>query len=351
MASTSAVSSSNDGLGIFMVILSEVLLASVNTIVKSVHNWPAQRMMIIRNPVDFCLCITMSAYFGYKVPGPKVASLLVLRGVVYISFLSLFWVSIRSCLPLGDVIVTVVTFSPVFLVLLSRLALGEKIPKRWPLQFGLCVLGALLINKPLAPNPTCPTSSALWPLAAAFMGGMMNFCSRNVKDVPPPVVCMFNDIVAVIFATVTSAFGILGAGDGGAFSVLPAAMDHNVALLVLAGVIGWAGLIANVKGYQSVSVAAIASIAGYVAVPLGYAIQVVIFNEPIDALSAVGAALIVFTNITAILQKHLEQRQVEEKHEGYKPFLDTDGLSEQAQNSEIKKSSETSCWDAWMPLP
>merc|ERR1712070_265683 len=128
-------------------------------------------------------------------------------------------------------------------------------------------------------------------------------------------------------------------------------MDHNVALLVLAGVIGWAGLMANVKGYQSVSVAAIASIAGYVAVPLGYAIQVVIFNTPMDALSAVGAALILTTNITAIVQKHLEQRQVEEKHEGYKPFLDTDGPSEQAQNSEIKKSSETSCWEAWMPLP
>jgi EamA domain-containing membrane protein RarD len=167
---------------------------------------------------------------------------------------------------------------------------------------------------------------------------------------------MYNDIVAVIFATVSTAFGILGAGDEGMGSLLPTEMNHNVALLVLAGAIGWAGLLANVKGYQSVSVSAIASIAGYVAVPLGYVIQVFIFAQPIDILSAIGAALIVFTNIYAIAQKHLEQKEEARKlEEGYKPFLDADGPScwpsKQVQSSEAKKSSEGSCWQACLPLP
>lgn len=184
----------------------------------------------------------------------------------------------------------------------------------------------------------------------------MNFCSRNVKNVPPPIVCMYNDVVAVIFAIVSSAFGVLGAGDGGVASLLPTELSHNVALLVLAGAIGWAGLLANVKGYQAVSVAAIATIAGYVAVPLGYLIQVLIFDQPIDTLSAVGAALIVFTNIYSIVQKHLEQKEEAGKlEEGYKPFLAADGclegLSKQAQSKEEKKNSETSCWEAWLPLP
>jgi drug/metabolite transporter (DMT)-like permease len=120
---------------------------------------------------------------------------------------------------------------------------------------------------------------------------------------------MYNDVVAVIFAAVTSAFGVLGAGDGGLGSLLPAEMNQNVVLVVLAGVLGWAGLLANVKGYQAVSVAAVATIAGYVAVPLGYVIQVLIFHQQIDMLSALGAALIVFTNISAIVLKHFGQKE------------------------------------------
>lgn len=39
----------NDGIGVLMIVLSEVLLALVNTIVKYVHDWSTQKMMLIRN--------------------------------------------------------------------------------------------------------------------------------------------------------------------------------------------------------------------------------------------------------------------------------------------------------------
>lgn len=314
MASVGTADTANDCRGVFFIISSETLLALVNAIVKHVHDWSTPKMMITRNTVDFCLCMIMCAFLGYEVPGRKVSSFLCLRGIAYISFIIFLWASLHSCLPLGDVVVLVVTFSPIFLVLLARLLLNEKIPQMWPLQFALCMIGALLINKPLAPAKACPAYHALLPLAAAFTGALMNLASRNVKDVPPPVVCVYNDVIALIFAIVTGKVSSHGT------SLLPDQIDCNLGLLVLAGIIGWVGLLCNVKGYQSVSVSAVASIAAYASVPLGYTLQVVLFGEMPDAMSAAGAILIVCTNVAVILAKYRASKgeSAEQKQEDYK---------------------------------
>mmetsp|Transcript_42575 Transcript_42575/g.121354 ORF Transcript_42575/g.121354 Transcript_42575/m.121354 type:complete len:93 (+) Transcript_42575:3-281(+) len=60
----------------------------------------------------------------------------------------------------------------------------------------------------------------------------------------------------------------------------------------------------NVKGYQTVSVAAVASIAGYSSVPLGYLMQVLVFGDLPDALSVVGASLILCTNVGVSWSKY-----------------------------------------------
>lgn len=318
-----------------MILISEALLASVNTIVKYVHDWSTQRMMVVRNPTDFCLCLALAAYLKCEVPNLKVSGLLLLRSMAYIAFISLFWISLKSCIPIGDVVVFLVTFSPFFLVLLSRVMLGETIPPRFPAQFLICVVGALLINKPLALKESCPASTALWPLSAAMAGATMNFMSRNVKQVPPPIVCMFNDSVAVVFAIVTSAFGTLGADEGGISSLVPAELDKNVALLMIAGLIGCVGLMANVKGYQSVSVSAIASIGSYASVPMAYAIQIFFFNDAADPLSILGATLIVCTNVKAIAEKYYEDKLASEKLEaGYMPVEDGSGNKSKADRQE-----------------
>merc|ERR1719171_1314801 len=105
--------------------------------------------MLVRNPTDFCLCLAIAVWMRYEVPSAKTSGLLLVRAMSYIAFISLFWISLKSCIPIGDVVVFLVTFSPAFLVLLSRVLLGEKIPPRFPVQFAICVVGALLINKPL----------------------------------------------------------------------------------------------------------------------------------------------------------------------------------------------------------
>jgi len=309
MSESSTSSTSNDSKGVFFIILSEVLLAVVNTVVKYVHAWSTQKMMIVRNSVDFCLCMAMWAFFRYEVPGLRVVSMCLFRGIFYITFICFLWASLKSCLPLGDVVALVVTFSPLFLVILARVLLGEKIPQMWPIQFALCSVGVLLINKPLTPDPTCPATSGLLPMAAAFAGALMNLASRNLKSVPPPILCMHNDVVALIYATVSQS---MKSDDS---SLFPEGIDRNFLLLVAAGTIGFAGLLCNIKGYQGVSVAAIASIAAYSSVPLGYTIQVVVFNEVFDVMSAAGATLIVCTNVFAILSRLAAERKERSEQE------------------------------------
>jgi drug/metabolite transporter (DMT)-like permease len=207
------------------------------------------------------------------------------------------------------------------LVILTRVFLGEKIPSGWILQMVLCVTGALLVNKPLAPPPGCTAASTLIPIAAAFFGALMNFASRNVKDVPPPVVTAFNDLVAVIFS-----FGYLvlqRSSDDIEATILPDGFDKSFGIVIGSAVIGWFGLMSNVKGYQSVSVAAVASIAGYVSVPFGYITQILVFNEMPDVFSIVGALLILGTNISVAISKYHAMKAAKES-ECSKPLIGVD---------------------------
>jgi drug/metabolite transporter (DMT)-like permease len=209
-------------------------------------------------------------------------------------------------------------------MLLTRIFLGEKIPTMWPLQMVLCVTGALLVNKPLAPPPGCTAAITLIPVAAAFFGALMNFVSRNVKDVPPPVVTAFNDVVAVTFA---SGYIVLqNSNEDLETAFLPDGFDSNFGILLASAIIGWLGLMSNVKGYQSVSVAAVASIASYISVPFGYAAQIFVFREIPDILSIAGASLILGTNVTVAISKYFAAKEVakDQGKEIHKPLIGVD---------------------------
>jgi len=311
---------STDAMGVGFMILSEALLAMVNAIVKFVQAWPAARILAARCVVDLLLSLGVWAALRLAKPSLADAGRLLLRAAAYCAFMACLWGGLRSCLPLGDIVVVVVALSPVFLVALTRLLLGEVIPSSWPLQLALCVAGALLVSKPMSADPSCPAATALLPLGAAFFGALMNFMSRNLKGVPPPVVMAFNDVVALLFACGATALGSGAHGPG--TSLLPSTLDRNCGLVLLAAVIGWFGLMSNVRGYQSVSVAAVASIAGYSSVPLGYALQVLVFGDVPDAWSAVGATLILCTNVGASWSKYqaVKAEKAAKIQDGYEPL-------------------------------
>jgi len=312
---------SNDAMGILFMVVSEMLLALVNAMVKFVKSWPAQRIMAFRSTVDLVLCLAMCAALGLSRPNLQASLRLCMRGVAYVAFIGCLWAGLRSCLPLGDIVVLVVAVSPLFLVVLTRLLLGERIPPLWPLQLTLCAIGAVLINKPLAPDSSCSASTALYPIGAAFFGAMMNFMSRKLKDQPPPVVMVFNDIAALVLT-----FGIALATEEGSMSGLfvPTELDVNTFLVCIAALLGWVGLMSNVVGYQSVSVAAVASIAGYASVPMGYLLQVVVFGQMPDIMSVAGALLILVTNVVASVARIYAAPAEVPDAKDYKPLPEED---------------------------
>jgi len=287
----------NDLVGVFFMILSEVLLAGVNSIVKFVPDWSSQQMMVVRYSIDFMLCGAASVWCGYKIPRGQTVVKCLLRGFAYVSFIALLWSAIRSCLPLGDVVVTVIASSPIFLVASARILLKEDIPAGWPLQVVICLAGAALVNKPKAVDAECPASTALLPFGAGFAGAMMNLASRSLKDLPPVTLCLFNDVVAVAFGMTWTLF--LTPDE----SPFPVSEDLSTMLVIVSALVGWVGLLSNVKGYQSVSVSAVASIAGYVSVPLSYASQVFMFGQMPDKWSTAGTLLICGINVAATIQK------------------------------------------------
>jgi len=287
----------NDLMGVFFMILSEVLLAGVNSIVKFVPDWSSQQMMVVRYSIDFVLCGATSMWCGYKVPRGQIVVKLLLRGLAYVFFIAFLWSSIRSCLPLGDVVVTVIASSPIFLVASARLLLKEDIPAVWPLQVVVCLAGAALVNKPKAVDDACPASTAMLLFGAGFAGAMMNLASRSLKDLPPVTLCLFNDVVAVAFGMTWVLF--LTPDE----SPFPVSEDLSTMLVIVSAFVGWVGLLSNVTGYQSVSVSAVASIAGYVSVPLSYASQVFMFGQMPDRWSTIGTSLICGINVAATVQK------------------------------------------------
>jgi drug/metabolite transporter (DMT)-like permease len=117
----------------------------------------------------------------------------------------------------------------------------------------------------------------------------------------------FNDISAVTFACGYAMF----LGEGTATLLPPKYNDTTLGLVILSAALGWVGLMANLKGYQSVSVAAVASIASYSSVPLGYGLQVFVFGELPDVFSVAGAALIVCTNSVSAYSKWKAAQQAQ----------------------------------------
>lgn len=89
---------------IMLMVLSELLLASVNAAVKAVPSWSSERIMLVRFSVNFTLGVCVCAMRGICLPAAAELATLILRGVAYCTGVTFFWTALRSCLPLGDVV-------------------------------------------------------------------------------------------------------------------------------------------------------------------------------------------------------------------------------------------------------
>jgi len=273
--------------------------------VKYLGHWPASRIMLIRFSIDLLICTVLAVGMRLKLPRPRVCGLLLVRGACYCIAIWLLWQGLRSCAPLGDTSALMLV-APFWLALLARVLLGEKLSNRMPLQFVLCVVGALMINPPVGFHRDCPSSAMLPSMYATWAFSFMNLLSRYAKDAPSIIVQAFNDIMVILFASLIAVFEDV--------AVLPPAFDKDFVLVILAALIGFLGLYCNVKGYQTVTVGAVAGFVGYTAIPFSYCLQVIVFSQPPNLLSVSGALLIITTSGGMLL----------EKYRAYKAMSDSD---------------------------
>jgi len=167
----------------------------------------------------------------------------------------------------------------------------------------LCIAGALFINRPLAPAPGCPAVVLLLPVGAALFWSLMNLVVRRCGHVPPPIIAAFTDATAILLACGAALLKARGHLGSAAELLLPRALDSSFCMACVAAVAGWGGTQCNIAGYQRVTVAAVAAVAGSTSVPFNYAVQVFAFGEAPDNMAVLGAALVVAANLASAVGK------------------------------------------------
>eukprot|EP00967_Tisochrysis_lutea_P002310 scaffold2911_cov40-Tisochrysis_lutea.AAC.5 len=94
-----------DANGLHLILSSECLVACVNAIIKLVDGWTLGKLLATRCAISLVLnlivCIASDVHF----PNAHELLRLVLRGAAYCAFIAFFWASLRSCVPIGDVVV------------------------------------------------------------------------------------------------------------------------------------------------------------------------------------------------------------------------------------------------------
>ena len=87
--------SKSDVPAVLVMVSSELLLATVNAIVKHVRTWPSQRLMLVRFGVDLILSSAVCTFSGARPLNAQDLVTLLLRGLAYCSGVLCFWAALR----------------------------------------------------------------------------------------------------------------------------------------------------------------------------------------------------------------------------------------------------------------
>ncbi len=171
--------------------------------------------------------------------------------------------------------------APLVVMLCAGLILGEKIgPRRWA-AMAVGFLGVLLI---IRPSPSGFEANAIFALL-----GMIGFAGRDVATRTSPPHVHAAQLGVLGFAVVTFAGLVILAFEPGAPSLPSAPAALLICGTAMAGVIGYTSLTAAMRTGEVSVVAPFRYSRLIVALVIAYAI----FNERPDAMTLIGAALIV----------------------------------------------------------
>eukprot|EP00929_Paragymnodinium_shiwhaense_P003051 TRINITY_DN103451_c0_g1_i1.p1 TRINITY_DN103451_c0_g1~~TRINITY_DN103451_c0_g1_i1.p1 ORF type:complete len:336 (+),score=37.92 TRINITY_DN103451_c0_g1_i1:66-1073(+) len=226
---------------------------------------------------------------------PGMRKWIVLKSMTSFVFITLWWGALRRA-PVGDCI-AIIYAAPIVTSLVSNLCLGEAVPRHFPVQVLLVVLGTVLVVDPpfvhrlLSPGAnTGPAGDYTYLFLALFVGAAVPVLTRKAKS------CSWIEVEhvnALLSFTVFDPSLVIGTYLAeGTWPQLPVAAPSAIALMVLASLGSFLATCMETKGYQLAEVGK-ASMFRYVEVPFAYVLQKLGTTEPVRVQAVVGGLLII----------------------------------------------------------
>jgi drug/metabolite transporter (DMT)-like permease len=183
-------------------------------------------------------------------------------------------------LPLADA-VTFLLASPIFVVMLSPLALGEKVGARRWLLVGIGFVGVVIALKPTSGSVSLP---ALGALTGALMFALMNVTGRLLRDSSDVTLVFWQAVGALALGLVLVPFGWVTPGPG------------DLAALALLGLVS---TIAHMCVTRSLKLAPASVVAPYQYTFIVWAVVWgwLLFGDMPDLQTVAGAVVIVMTGL------------------------------------------------------
>jgi len=262
-----------------MMIIATICLSLMAAIVKFLGHLPVMEIIFFRNLtimliVPIILKNKKIPFWGNNKP------LLLLRSL-FSSFAAIAYFYTITVMVLTDA-VTIKQLSPIFIILLASIFLGEKIGFKKITIFILAFLGALLVVKPGFHLDIYPAVIAL--LGAISTAGS-HVAARNLRltDHPLVIVNYFGYSAGLV-----SLVMLLWQGN----FVIPDAF--SLFILLLLGLVGLGGQFLLIKAYQ-MAPTKLVSLYLYLQIIFGALLGVLFFKEIPDLFSIFGAFLIIIS--------------------------------------------------------
>ncbi len=263
------------------------------------HLHDSFEIMTARSLVGFAIMVIYTTVAGrWAQIGRRRLGGHALRNLVHFTGQNL-WFWALTMIPLAQVFALEFT-SPIWVILLSPLLLGEKLTRARLLAAGLGFAGILIVARPdltqLNPGVLAAAASAVFFASSSILTKAL---TRN------------ENILTILFwlALMQFGFGLIGAGYDGAVS-----LPDRTTLPWLA-LIGCAGILAHLSLTQALSVAPASYVVplDFVRLPVIAVVGAVIYAEPLDPYVLLGGAVIfagIWINIRAELRSNRNNRNV-----------------------------------------
>lgn len=272
-------------------ILSFTLMAIAGREVSSVHD--TFEIMLFRSITGVVIMVTViSVGRHWRSISFARLPLHILRNLAHFTGQNL-WFFALTIIPLAQVFALEFT-TPVWVILLSPLLLGERITRVGALSAALGFVGVLIVARP---DPAGINVGLLAAGASAIAFALTAIMTRKLTRTD-------NIVTILFFLTVTqTAFGLIFAGYDG--DIAP---PTQATLPWILG-IGCAGLLAHFCLTKALSLApaSIVMPIDFARLPTIAVIGMLLYDEPLDALVFLGAALIFVANYVNILAQTREK--------------------------------------------